>query len=81
MRKTVIRIQDFTKEVRGFLPIAYRRKKELFVQNLECIPADRMKIEHNSENQEIVLRFRMNENECFSIGNEEGKGEKVKIDG
>lgn len=82
MKKIVIRIQDFAKEAKGFLPVMYRKKKELHVSNFCCIPADKMQIEHNSENQEVILRFKLNENECLSIGTEEGKkSDKVKIDG
>jgi len=74
--KKVLCIRNFTKasEVKdcAALIVAFKKDGDLTLKNLKCNPSDRMKAYIDPKTDELVLRFRIQDNEFLAIGEESG---------
>lgn len=69
-------IADFadSEKLKEFKPliIGIKNKNTLHLKNVQCIPHDRMKVELDVETSEVVLRFKLRDNEFLALGDARG---------
>lgn len=74
--KKIFCIRNFnkSKEVEKYSPliVGFKKNDELTLKNLTCDPKDRMNISIDPKTDEVVIRFRLFDNEFLSIGEDKG---------